>query len=247
MLVLVRILPFWPRVVKYRANDTFTPTLWIGEAVAVRPPTNPVPSFRPPPPLFWNPSSPSHPPVPTWPFCDLPSIRIPDTSLPTPSFPSLLPAPLICFSSPSCPACLYPWATIFLSQHCVFKVPCSGSCLAYTSATCPHRGNFRTTQGPVAENIFLLFLLSSVTPCLLQARVICLHAFLQSRHWFLLSSKKTLALPTDSPVPSHFGLWYPDGCLTFPLLFCSNTSFFRILLCEFLSLRFLMIWTNKLK
>lgn len=78
------------RVMKHWTNDTLTPTpsaFWDGEVVALWSATNPVPSVWPPP-FFQNPTSPSHPPVLTWPFCDLPFVNIPDTSVPAPSSPT---------------------------------------------------------------------------------------------------------------------------------------------------------------
>lgn len=100
-----------------------------------------------------------------------------------------------------------------LSALCV-KASSSVLFLAYMSAMCLHRRNLRTTQGPVAGNIFLFFLLSSVTVCHLHTQVICLHAFLQSRrHKFLLSSKNPF------PSPQIVVFWILKAASPFPCLF----------------------------
>lgn len=166
-----------------------------GEAVTPWPPTNPVPSsdhhhhhFSSKPRI---PIPPAHPHLSfLWPsVCQNPWHLIPNLILPLTALINFL---LLSF---------LPSLSLTLGYHfplsalCV-KASSSALFLAYVSALCLHRRNIRTTQTTAAGNIFLFFLLSSVTVWHLHTQVICLHAFLRSKHHqFLLPTQKTLFPP----------------------------------------------------
>lgn len=161
------------------------------------------------------PIPPAHPHLSfLWPsICQNPWHLIPNLILPLTALVNLL---LLSF---------LPSLSLTLGYHFPLSALCvkaSGSALflAYISAMCLHRRNLRITQGPVAGNIFLFFLLSSVTVCHLHTRVICLPAFLQSRHHqFFLSSK------TPFPSPQIVLFWTLKAAWPFPSYFVQTHNF----------------------
>lgn len=150
----------WHRSMKYWANDTFISTLSTSgrgkQSLSDLPLTQflhlttTITTFLSKPSI---PIPPAHPHLSfLWPYiCQNPWHLIPNLILPLTALINFL---LLSFLHSLSLTLGYHFP---LSALCV-KASSSALLLAYMSAMCLHRRNLRTTQGPVAGNIFLFFL-----------------------------------------------------------------------------------------